>query len=213
MRISNDVPGGSGVPFVRDYRRQMVLGVFFLTIFLRSAPVLGSAGPCLSGIFSFGDSLSDTGNKDNLFPIHGVTNRLPYGQQFFTKPSKRFCNGRIILDFLGFDLEKTMTACCGVGAQYNFSMRLRCGNRQVPVCPKPDEYVHWDGIHFTEQFYRTMARFILDGKFSDLGITYSAACSLDFSFFNSSVTYEQVYLSLSGEEMRMKETPVSHSLV
>ncbi|KAL3699363.1 hypothetical protein R1sor_017385 [Riccia sorocarpa] len=95
----------------------------------------------------------------------------------------------------GFNPEKTMTACCGVvgAGKYNFDLKTQCGNPAVPMCANPDEYVNWDGVHFTEQFYRTIARFVLVGKFSDLGINYTAGCDLDFNLFNSSVTYDQAY--------------------
>ncbi|XP_077243512.1 GDSL-like Lipase/Acylhydrolase superfamily protein isoform X2 [Tasmannia lanceolata] len=48
-------------------------------------------------IFNFGDSNSDTGGL-----IAGLGERLdpPNGQTFFKKPSGRFCDGRLIIDFL-----------------------------------------------------------------------------------------------------------------
>ncbi|KAK1401584.1 GDSL-like Lipase/Acylhydrolase superfamily protein [Heracleum sosnowskyi] len=47
--------------------------------------------------FNFGDSNSDTGGL-----IAGVSERLdpPNGQTYFKNPSGRFCNGRLIIDFL-----------------------------------------------------------------------------------------------------------------
>lgn len=48
-------------------------------------------------VFNFGDSNSDTGGL-----VAGVGDRLdpPNGQIYFQKPSGRFCDGRLIVDFL-----------------------------------------------------------------------------------------------------------------
>lgn len=56
---------------------------------------------CYSAIYSFGDSLADTGN----LLISGAQNfgsisELPYGQTYFNKPTGRCSNGRLIVDFL-----------------------------------------------------------------------------------------------------------------
>ncbi|KAK4477512.1 hypothetical protein RD792_016739 [Penstemon davidsonii] len=48
-------------------------------------------------VFNFGDSNSDTGN---LVAGLGVDLKLPNGQTYFQKPSGRFSDGRLIVDFL-----------------------------------------------------------------------------------------------------------------
>ncbi|KAJ1417095.1 P-loop containing nucleoside triphosphate hydrolase [Sesbania bispinosa] len=48
-------------------------------------------------IFNFGDSNSDTGD---LVAGLGIQLALPYGQDYFKTPSGRFCDGRLIVDFL-----------------------------------------------------------------------------------------------------------------
>ncbi|KAI4296822.1 hypothetical protein L6164_036745 [Bauhinia variegata] len=67
---------------------------------------LGKCGSITSprsyeAVFNFGDSLSDTGN---YVGIHGsevrVIDKHPYGETFFKKSTGRFCDGRIILDFI-----------------------------------------------------------------------------------------------------------------
>ncbi|XP_061351980.1 GDSL esterase/lipase At1g29670-like [Gastrolobium bilobum] len=59
--------------------------------------------PCL---FIFGDSLSDSGNNNNL-PTSAKSNYNPYGIDFPIGPTGRFTNGRttidIITQFLGFE--------------------------------------------------------------------------------------------------------------
>lgn len=48
-------------------------------------------------IYNFGDSNSDTGGKSAaMWEINP-----PNGETFFGKPSGRYCNGRIVLDFIG----------------------------------------------------------------------------------------------------------------
>jgi len=67
--------------------------------------VLAGAEPaaaCYPRLFSFGDSLADTGN----FPFYYGNNsgepalRPPYGETFFRRATGRFSNGRLILDFI-----------------------------------------------------------------------------------------------------------------
>ncbi|GAV63200.1 Lipase_GDSL domain-containing protein [Cephalotus follicularis] len=51
-------------------------------------------------VFNFGDSNSDTGE---LVAGLGIRLEPPYGQTYFKSPSGRFCDGRLILDFLNFN--------------------------------------------------------------------------------------------------------------
>lgn len=54
---------------------------------------------CPTGFANFGDSLTDTGNVDNVFPFTSDSELSPYGETFFGGPAKRFCNGRVVPDF------------------------------------------------------------------------------------------------------------------
>uniref|UniRef100_A0ACD5VWU5 Uncharacterized protein n=1 Tax=Avena sativa TaxID=4498 RepID=A0ACD5VWU5_AVESA len=54
-------------------------------------------------IFSFGDSLADTGNNPVVFAENGIPNpvtRTPYGCTSFGRPTGRNSDGRLIIDFI-----------------------------------------------------------------------------------------------------------------
>ncbi|XP_047961245.1 GDSL esterase/lipase At5g45910-like [Salvia hispanica] len=74
--------------------------VFFLVLSF-SITVLCSPLPKYDSIFSFGDSLADTGNfllsGALKFPVIG---QLPYGQTFFRHATGRCSDGRLIVDFI-----------------------------------------------------------------------------------------------------------------
>ncbi|WOL00300.1 hypothetical protein Cni_G09013 [Canna indica] len=59
-----------------------------------------ASGGCFSAIFSFGDSITDTGNAVRLGRVGGPSGIAPYGCTFFGRPTGRFSDGRVILDFL-----------------------------------------------------------------------------------------------------------------
>ncbi|PON45115.1 Lipase [Parasponia andersonii] len=52
-----------------------------------------------AALFVFGDSGFDVGNN-NYFNTSGQANYFPYGETFFTYPTGRFSNGRLIPDFI-----------------------------------------------------------------------------------------------------------------
>ncbi|KAJ8467568.1 hypothetical protein OPV22_030120 [Ensete ventricosum] len=74
-----------------------------LPLLLALSLLLGArlaAGGCYSAIFSFGDSLADTGNAILLGGLGGPSGSSPYGRTFFNRPTGRFSDGRLIVDFI-----------------------------------------------------------------------------------------------------------------
>lgn len=55
---------------------------------------------CFPAIFSFGDSLQDTGNFINTF-ANTTISKLPWGITYFHKATGRYSDGRLIIDFIG----------------------------------------------------------------------------------------------------------------
>lgn len=68
-----------------------------ITLFFILLPRVNSVDFNYPAVFNFGDSNSDTGE---LTAGLGFQLGTPNGQSYFKSPNGRFCNGRLILDFL-----------------------------------------------------------------------------------------------------------------
>ncbi|XP_077229797.1 acetylajmalan esterase 2-like [Tasmannia lanceolata] len=66
---------------------------------------------------------------------------------------------------IGFDGDSLLKACCGSGGDYNFDVNRSCGAPGVSVCPNPDRYISWDGIHMTQAAYNFMAKRLILNMF------------------------------------------------
>ncbi|BFG28013.1 hypothetical protein CerSpe_142870 [Prunus speciosa] len=71
--------------------------ILFMMVVVLVDPIHGA--PQVPCFFIFGDSLADNGNNDNLLTRARV-NYKPYGIDFLTGPTGRFCNGRTTVDIL-----------------------------------------------------------------------------------------------------------------
>ncbi|XP_030552345.2 GDSL esterase/lipase At1g31550-like [Rhodamnia argentea] len=80
----------------------------FLTqlVVVVALPIISSSSPaggCFDSIISFGDSLADTGNLLRLSRSDARPTRagfLPYGETYFRRPTGRFSDGRLVIDFM-----------------------------------------------------------------------------------------------------------------
>jgi phospholipase/lecithinase/hemolysin len=68
--------------------------VAVVLLVLAAAQPARADGACYTRVFSFGDSLTDTGNNGAYPP-------WPYGETYFHKATGRSSNGRLIVDFIG----------------------------------------------------------------------------------------------------------------
>lgn len=66
----------------------------------------------------------------------------------------------------GFDQNTLLSACCGTGGRYNFNFRTVCGAAGINVCSNPARYVHWDGIHLTDEAHRRMTDILVNDMLS-----------------------------------------------
>ncbi|GKE22402.1 hypothetical protein Tco_1433914 [Tanacetum coccineum] len=71
--------------------------VMLLIMFLSHHVVDASKNLCdFPAIFNFGDSNSDTGGLSAAFGQAGP----PHGESFFHGPAGRYCDGRLVIDFI-----------------------------------------------------------------------------------------------------------------
>ncbi|CAL4948434.1 unnamed protein product [Urochloa decumbens] len=82
-----------------------LLHFLFPMVVAAAAALLAGAAPpapgCYTRLFSFGDSLADTGNHRFVYANDSdPVLRLPYGETFFHRATGRFTNGRVVLDFI-----------------------------------------------------------------------------------------------------------------
>lgn len=64
---------------------------------LANATNATSSGCHFPAIYNFGDSNSDTGGLSAAFGQAGA----PSGETFFHQPAGRYCDGRLVIDFIG----------------------------------------------------------------------------------------------------------------
>ncbi|KAK9024675.1 hypothetical protein V6N11_004833 [Hibiscus sabdariffa] len=82
-------------------KQRLVVGFLFVIVVTGINPL---ANGCFTSVFSFGDSLMDTGNlleislsESKKLPPSAFS---PNGRTFFHRPTGRRCDGRLVIDFL-----------------------------------------------------------------------------------------------------------------
>jgi hypothetical protein len=77
----------------------LVLSLVLVLLAPRASGDAGAGGgDChFPAIFNFGDSNSDTGGLSSLFGAAPP----PNGRTFFGMPAGRYCDGRLVIDFIG----------------------------------------------------------------------------------------------------------------
>jgi hypothetical protein len=75
-----------------------VVSIFTLLLISTVQWVAFATSPChFPAIFNFGDSNSDTGGLSAVFGQAPP----PHGESYFHHPAGRYCDGRLIIDFIG----------------------------------------------------------------------------------------------------------------
>ena len=82
---------------------QIIIIIFFI-FSLRLWSAMAGCN-CFCSIMTFGDSSSDSGNLLHYLHNEHPVAYPPNGETFFSHPTGRFCDGRIISDFLGNTLH------------------------------------------------------------------------------------------------------------
>ena len=81
-----------------SFKLSPVVLIFLFLVLLISTDAVKSLC-CFDRIFIFGDSMTDTGNG---CPMQGGNCQPPpYGETYFHKRNGRWCDGRLIVDFIG----------------------------------------------------------------------------------------------------------------
>ncbi|KAF8728773.1 hypothetical protein HU200_018051 [Digitaria exilis] len=76
-----------------------LLLVLLVCPYSTAASAASNGTSCYTHLFSLGDSISDPGNFITFLP-QAPAAALPYGETFFHRPTGRFCDGRLIVDFI-----------------------------------------------------------------------------------------------------------------
>lgn len=63
----------------------------------------------------------------------------------------------ILINYQKYKFEEPFKACCGAGGgPLNFDLHSLCGSSGTSVCKNPQNFISWDGIHFTEAMHKRL---------------------------------------------------------
>ncbi|GAU17305.1 hypothetical protein TSUD_110210 [Trifolium subterraneum] len=108
----------------------ILFGITFACCFFES--VISNANPLsYEAIFNFGDSISDTGNAEAVYPP--LNKNSPYGSTYFKHPSGRMSNGRLIIDFIDHgDIKKGVNFAFAGASALDMEYFIRTGVKPPP---------------------------------------------------------------------------------
>ncbi|XP_058226175.1 acetylajmalan esterase-like isoform X2 [Rhododendron vialii] len=137
----------------------------YLTVFQTGNPTAYDKNQCLKQL----NDLSMYFNDQLRNAIHELKKEFPDASIAYGDYYNAFLQLLNNASALGFDVTSTRKSCCGIGGPYDFTLTLLCGFPGVPVCSQPNRYIHWDGIHLTQEAYRLMAGWLVDDILPNLG--------------------------------------------
>ena len=88
----------------------------------------------------------------------------------------------------GFWNDTILRASCGVGEPYNYNPLISCGHngtlpdgtvvdlRNAATLADPSQLIFWDGVHFTEAFYKIVAQTFLRGDNVTPSLNLTQSC-------------------------------------
>ncbi|XP_020588523.1 GDSL esterase/lipase 5-like [Phalaenopsis equestris] len=86
---------------IRSLSLSTICQILLLTLSISIKSLANSPEKKTSAFFIFGDSTVDVGNNNYIDTlVMSKANMPPYGQNFFNKPTGRFSNGRLVVDFI-----------------------------------------------------------------------------------------------------------------
>ncbi|RWR86951.1 acetylajmalan esterase-like protein [Cinnamomum micranthum f. kanehirae] len=129
----------------------------YLTLFRSNNPAAYDENKCLKDFNNF----SKHHNEHLQGAIEELRQEFPHARILYADYYNMLMEIIVNSTSLGFEGGSSMKACCGTGGDYNFDMTKMCGGPGVPACPRPELYIHWDGIHLTQQAYRKIADAII----------------------------------------------------
>ncbi|KAL7116972.1 hypothetical protein ACP275_03G040900 [Erythranthe tilingii] len=104
-------------------------------------------------------------NNDLKVGLDSLRREFPHAVIIYADYYNAFLSLLRHAPILGFDPRSVLEVCCG-SRNYNdeFIDTLGpefCGQTGVPVCPNPNRYIHWDGLHLTEAANRHISNIIV----------------------------------------------------
>ncbi|PWA62287.1 alpha-fucosidase 1 [Artemisia annua] len=148
---------------VMELRCQVVM---LLIMFLSYHVVDASKNLCdFPAIFNFGDSNSDTGGLSAAFGQAGP----PHGESFFHGPAGRYCDGRLVIDFIAQSFGKPYLSAYLDALRSNFSHGANFATAGSTIRPQNTtlhqsgfspfslnvQWYQFNDFHHRVQMYRT----------------------------------------------------------